>query len=173
MFLLVTSSHRLGRIQADLTRSHCETNDLAASHHWIQTRKSVTDRSSGFVIAVVDDDQRILASLQDLLESADYAVRPFTSATALLESGCLTETDCMLTDIDMPLMNGLELIRVVHAALPRLPILILTGHPDMLSRLPTVGSGDFRIFKKPFDGHELLTAVSEALPNPHPRTSGQ
>ena len=132
----------------------------------------MTDHPSGFVIAVVDDDQRILESLQDLLESADHAVRPFTSATALLESGCLAQIDCLITDIDMPVMNGLELIRVVHAALPGLPILIITGHLDMLNRMPTIGPGEYRVFKKPFDGQELLTAVSEALRNPDQRPSG-
>jgi len=152
--------------------SCCETNDPAAAHNWIQTRKSVTDRPSGFVIALVDDDQRILDSLQDLLESADHAVRPFTSAIALLESGCLTEIDCLITDIDMPVLNGFELIRVVRAARPGLPILIITGHPDMLNRFPTIGPGEYRVFKKPFDGQQLITAVSQALRNPHPRASG-
>jgi len=130
----------------------------------------VTDHSSGFIIAVVDDDQRILESLRDLLESADHAVRPFTSATAFLESGCLTQIDCLITDVDMPVVNGLELIKVVHAALPMLPILIITGHLYMLNRLPSIGPDEYRVFKKPFDGQDLLTAVSEALRNP--RTPG-
>ena len=131
----------------------------------------MTDHLSGFTIAVVDDDQGILESLEGLLESADHAVRLYTSATAFLESGCIAEIDCLISDIDMPVMDGFELLRVVHAARPRLPIIVITGHPDMLNRLPPIGPGHYRVFKKPFNGQELLTAVSDALRNPHPRTS--
>jgi FixJ family two-component response regulator len=131
----------------------------------------MTDHPPGFVIAVVDDDQGLLKSLEKLLESADHAVRLFASATALLESGCLPEIDCLISDIDMPVMDGFELLRLVHAERPRLPIILITGHPEMLNRLPPVNPGHYRLFKKPFDGQELLTAVSDALRNPPPRTS--
>jgi FixJ family two-component response regulator len=129
----------------------------------------LTDRPPGFTIAVVDDDQRILESLENLLESADHAVRLFASAAALLESGCLAEIDCLISDIDMPVMDGSELLRVVHSARPELPIILITGHPAMLNRLPPFGPGHYSLFKKPFNGQELLTAVSDALRNPRPR----
>ena len=127
----------------------------------------MTDRLSGYTIAVVDDDQRILESLQNLLESADYAVRSFASAAALLESDCLAEIDCLISDIDMPVVDGFELLRAVRAARPELPIILITGYPEMLNRLPSIGPGHYRLFTKPFDGHELLTAVSDALRSPH------
>ncbi len=130
----------------------------------------MTDRLSGYTIAVVDDDQRILESLQNLLESADYAVRSFASAAALLESDCLAEIDCLISDIDMPVMDGFELLRVAHAARPELPVILITGHPEMLNRLPAIGPGYYRSLKKPFDGQELLTALSDALGKPHLRT---
>ena len=130
----------------------------------------MTDRLSGYTIAVVDDDQRILESLQNLLESADYAVRSFASAAALLESDCLAEIDCLISDIDMSVMDGLELLRVVRAARPELPVILITGHPELLNRLPPMGPSHYRLFKKPFDGQELLTAVNDALRNPHLRT---
>jgi FixJ family two-component response regulator len=129
----------------------------------------MTDRPSGFTIAVVDDDQRILESLENLLESADHGARLFASAAALLESRCLAEIDCLISDIDMPVMDGFELLRVVHAARPELPIILITGHPEMLNRLPPIGPGHCRLFKKPFNGQELLTAVSDALRNLQPR----
>jgi FixJ family two-component response regulator len=123
----------------------------------------MTERSSGFVVAVVDDDQSILRSLGYLLESADYTVRLFTSATALLDSGCLPEIDCLISDIDMPGMDGLELLRLVHAARPALPTILITGYPDTLKRLPPLGESNPRLFTKPFDGSKLLTTLSDAL----------
>ena len=63
-------------------------------------------------------------------------------------------------------MDGFELLRAVHAARPELPIILITGHPEMLNRLPPIDRGHYRLFKKPFNGPELLTAISEALRNP-------
>ncbi len=131
----------------------------------------MADDPSRFTIAVVDDDQRILRSLEDLLESADHAVRLFASAAALLESGCLAEIDCLISDVDMPVMDGFELLRVVNAARPELPVIFITGYADMLHRLPPIGLAQYRLFKKPFDGQELLTGVGDALRNPPLRRS--
>ena len=131
----------------------------------------MTDHPPGYVIAVVDDDPGILRSLENLLESADHAARVFASAEALLESGCLAEIDCLISDIDLPVMDGLELLRAVRAARRELPIILITGYPEMLNRLPSMGPDHYRLFKKPFDGQELLRAVTEALRNPAPRTS--
>ena len=130
----------------------------------------MTDHPPSFTIAVVDDDRRILESLESLLESAYYALRSFASAAALLYSDCLAEIDCLISDIDMPVMDGFELLRVAHAARPEVPVILITGHPEMLNRLPAIDPGHYRLFTKPFDGQELLTAVSDALRNPHLRT---
>lgn len=123
----------------------------------------MTERSAVLVVAVVDDDQSVLWSLEYLLESADYAVRLFASGAALLDSGCLPEIDCLISDIDMPGMEGFELVRLVHAARPELPIILITGYPDTLQRLPGLRGSNPRTFTKPFHGPELLAAVSELL----------
>jgi FixJ family two-component response regulator len=131
----------------------------------------VTDNPSRVIIAVVDDDHGILESLESLLLSADYAVRVFTSAKALFESGCLYKVDCLISDINMPVMDGFELLRVVRAARPELPVIVITGHPDMLDRFQSIDHDRYRLFKKPFNGEELLIAISDALRSPPPRTS--
>ena len=120
-------------------------------------------RSASHVIAVIDDDPRILRSLEDLLESADYAVRAFASGAALLESGRLGEIACVISDVDMPGMDGFELLRLVHEARPGLPAILITGYPETLQRLPPPGAGGPRAFTKPFDGRELLAALGSAL----------
>ena len=123
----------------------------------------MTDQPSSSVVAVVDDDQSILRSLEYLLESADYTVRLFASGAELLDSGCLPEVDCLISDIDMPGMDGFELLRLVHAARPGLATILITGYPDTLKRLPPLGGSSPRLFTKPFQGPALLAAVSDAL----------
>lgn len=120
------------------------------------------DSPSSFVVAVVDDDRDILRSLEYLLQSADYAIRLFTSGAELLDSGCLPEIDCLISDIDMPSMDGVGLLRLVHTARPGLPIILITGYPETLKQLPPFGESKPRFFTKPFQGPELLAAVSAA-----------
>jgi FixJ family two-component response regulator len=122
----------------------------------------MTDPPSGFVVAVVDDDLSILRSIEYLLESADYAVRLFRSGAELLKGGRLSEIDCLISDIDMPGMDGFDLLRLVRAVHPGLPTILITGYPGTLERLAPSGGSNFRFFSKPFDGPELLAAVSEA-----------
>ena len=125
---------------------------------------TMSARPQVFIVAVVDDDESILQSLEYLLESADYAVRTFASAGALLESGDLPQIDCLISDVDMPGIDGFELVRLVHAARAGLPVILITGYPA-LKGLPPLGRTNPRVFTKPFQGHELLAAVSEALRN--------
>lgn len=130
----------------------------------------MTDRPPGLIVAGVDDDQRILESLENLLESAGHAVRLFPSAAALLESGSLAEIDCLISDIDLPEIDGFELLRLVYAARPELPVFLITAHSEMINRSSPSGSDHYRVFGKPFDAGELLKAVSDAVRHPHRRT---
>jgi FixJ family two-component response regulator len=127
----------------------------------------MNERSPSAMIAVVDDDQSVLRSLEYLLESADYGVRLFSSGPQLLESGCLPEFACLISDIDMPGMEGFELLRRVRAARPDLPVILISGYPETLRRLPGMGLGEVRCFNKPFQGSELLAAVSESIRDAH------
>jgi len=130
----------------------------------------MANQAPGFIIAVVDDDQRFLQSLESLLESAGHTVFLFNSAAALLDSSRLAEIDCLISDVNMPVMDGLELSRVVHAARPALPIILITAHPEMLTRSPTGDPNHYAFFTKPFDAQQLLSALSDLLGVTHLRT---
>jgi FixJ family two-component response regulator len=129
----------------------------------------MADHPRRSIVAAVDDDHRILESLEMLLESADYEVRLFSSAQALLESAGFREIDILISDIGMPVMDGFELGRVIQAARPGLPVILVTGRPDLLNRAPLDWPRHCRLFKKPFNGEELLTAVGDALQSPRRR----
>lgn len=112
------------------------------------------------VVAIVDDDQRLLESLRELLESAGHAVRTFSAGQTLLDSNALPEIDCLITDIGMPGMSGFELQRAVGERRPDLPVILVTGRHE-LAELPQATHN--RLFRKPFDGRALLAAIGDAL----------
>jgi FixJ family two-component response regulator len=124
---------------------------------------AMTDHPRRFVIAVVDDDPGMLESIESLLNSADYEVRLFPNAAALLESSALAEIDCLISDVAMAVMDGLELARAVQEVRPGLPVILVTGRPDLLRRPRLDRLGHYRVFKKPFDGQELLTSLAGML----------
>jgi FixJ family two-component response regulator len=114
-------------------------------------------------VAVVDDDPGILQSLAYLLESADYAVLVYSSAAALLDSNGLAKIDCLISDIDMPGIDGFELLQTISTMRPDLPTILITGYPDRLEGIPELGASQPRVFTKPFKGFELLAAVGESV----------
>ncbi|WEX74690.1 response regulator [Sinorhizobium numidicum] len=114
------------------------------------------------VVAIVDDDPRLLESLEDLLESAGYAARIFPSAGSLLISG-LSGVDLLITDIGMPGMDGFELRDWVKKVRPELPVFLITGRHEIADQDRAQGISGF--FRKPFDAQALLAAVDHALRN--------
>jgi FixJ family two-component response regulator len=111
-------------------------------------------------VAVVDDDPRVLESLEDLLESAGYVAYSFSSAGSLLACGLL-DVDVLITDIGMPGTSGLELRDLVKKARPELPVFLITGRHEIADQARAQGISGF--FRKPFDGQALLAAVANAL----------
>ena len=112
------------------------------------------------VIAIVDDDQRLLESLEDLLELAGHAVRVFSSAQMLLNSNALPEIDCLISDIGMPGIDGFELRRLMGERRPDLPVILITGRHEIAELLQAKHN---LFFRKPFDGQALLAAIGNAL----------
>jgi len=119
--------------------------------------------SSKSKIAVVDDDVRVLESIQELLESAGHSVCSFSSAQALLGDRMLSEIDCLIADIGMPFVNGFELHRLARDARPDLPIIFITARPEAATQKRAAAQGHQGFFRKPFDGPALLAAVEEAV----------
>jgi FixJ family two-component response regulator len=112
------------------------------------------------VVAIVDDDPRLLESVGDLLESAGYVARSFSSAGSLLVNG-LSDLDVLITDIGMPGMDGFELRDVVKKSRPELPVFLITGRHEIADQGRAQGICGF--FRKPFDAQVLLTAIANAL----------
>ncbi|THF54508.1 response regulator [Ollibium composti] len=113
-------------------------------------------------VAIVDDDPRLLESLADLLESAGYEARTFSSAGTLLAGGLL-DLDLLITDIGMPGTDGFELRGMVTKERPDLPIFLITGRHEIADQDRARDHSGF--FRKPFDAQQLLAAVAEALNN--------
>jgi FixJ family two-component response regulator len=114
------------------------------------------------VVAVVDDDHRLLESLEDLLESAGYRVRLFASAGQFLDTA-VAEVDCVITDIAMAGVDGFALQQIIRNLRPTLPVILITGHHEFATAEHEAVRGGRRLFEKPFDRQELLAAIDAEL----------
>jgi FixJ family two-component response regulator len=114
------------------------------------------------VIAVVDDDPRVLESLENLFESAGYTVATFSSGQSLLTSD-LSTIDCLITDIGMPGMDGFELLDIVKKTRSKLPVFLLTGRHEIGDQHRATGKDISGFFMKPFGGQDLLAAIDRTL----------
>jgi FixJ family two-component response regulator len=122
-------------------------------------------KSGGSTVAVVDDDRRVLESLEDLLESAGHTVLAFASGQALLQDDAFAAVDCLIADIGMPQLDGFELHRLARARRPELPVIFITGRHEIADQQRAMAAGNQGFFCKPFDGQALLAAIGRALSN--------
>ncbi len=116
-------------------------------------------------MAVIDDDQRVLESLEELLESAGFRAQVFQSAMDFLRSDAVSTSQCVISDIRMPDMDGWALEAAVSRARPGLPVILITGD-DVANREMQLRHARERqriLFRKPFDSHELLAATRAAV----------
>jgi FixJ family two-component response regulator len=115
------------------------------------------------VVAAVDDDFRVRESIESLLSSAGFTPWIFTSAEEFLESGTLASAACLITDVRMPGIDGLELQRRVGRDRPGLPVIFVSAHYDDETRRRALGQGAAAFLYKPFDAADLLGAIERAL----------
>jgi FixJ family two-component response regulator len=125
----------------------------------------VTDHSNNNhrLIAIVDDDESVQSALQDLLEAVGLATRSFGSAEEFLESGQYRNAACLVVDIRMPGMSGLELQTKLKTERSRVPIIFITAHGDEKMRLQAMRAGAVDFLTKPFDQDVLLDCIQAAL----------
>lgn len=117
------------------------------------------------LIAIVDDDDSMRTAVQDLLEAVGLAAQGFASAEEFLQSGNQHRTACLIADIRMPGMSGLELQAHLNAERCRIPIIFISAHGDEKMRLQARREGAVEFLSKPFDNEVLLDNVRAALEN--------
>ena len=115
------------------------------------------------MVAVIDDDEAFRAALQRLLKAAGFPVRSFASAEDFLKSGQQHETGCLVTDIRMPGMSGLDLQVKLSAEHCPIPTIFITAHGDEKMRLQAMRGGAVKFLGKPFDSAILLESVRAAM----------
>ena len=115
------------------------------------------------LIAIVDDDESVRGALEDMMQEAGFVTFACTSAEEFLDSPRKRQTACLITDIRMPGISGLELQSRLNAARHRIPIIFITAHGDEDMRLQALRAGAVEFLAKPFDDAQLLDNVRAAL----------
>ncbi len=115
------------------------------------------------IVHVVDDDPAIRDSLAFLLDTADLVSRTYESAAELLAQADHLAPGCIVTDVRMPEMNGLEMVRRLAEMGVRHPVIVMTGHADVPLAIEAVRAGVKDFIEKPFDDEALLASIRSAL----------
>ena len=115
------------------------------------------------LVSVVDDDQSVRESLPDLLNEFGFSVRAFSSAEAFLESDCVDQTRCLILDIAMPGMSGIDLQRELELRRKAVPIIFITAQRDETIRPRLLNQGAVECLFKPFSDTALFDALNAAL----------
>jgi FixJ family two-component response regulator len=115
------------------------------------------------LIAIVDDDESLQSALQDLIESEGLSTLCFGSAEQFLESDARHKAACLIADVRMPGMSGLELQAKLKAERCRIPIIFITAHGDAETRILAMRDGAVEFLTKPFDDAVLLEIVHGAV----------
>jgi FixJ family two-component response regulator len=115
------------------------------------------------LVAIVDDDDLMRSALQGLLKAVGLPARAFASADEFLESGQQHDTACLIADIRMSGMSGLELQARLNADRISIPTIFITAHGDERMRMQALRAGAVEFLAKPFDNRALLASVRAAL----------
>jgi FixJ family two-component response regulator len=115
------------------------------------------------VVSIVDDDLSVLRSMASLLRSAGIGVRAYASAESFLDANDFAAAGCLILDLRMPGMNGLELQRLLERIRCRVPVVLVSAHGSGEERARALRQGAVTFLQKPFHAEDLLRAVETAL----------
>ncbi|MGA7390600.1 MAG: response regulator [Pseudolabrys sp.] len=115
------------------------------------------------VIAIVDDDESFRRATTSFVRSLGYGTAAFDSAEAFLKSDRIDDADCLITDVQMPGMTGIELQGRLSAQGHRLPIIFITAFPEMKVRAQALAGGAVGFLSKPFNDQGLIACLNKAL----------
>jgi FixJ family two-component response regulator len=115
------------------------------------------------VISIVDDDASVRAATNNLLSSRGYVVHTFASAGDFLRSDRLQDSSCVVTDVQMPAVSGLDLLAHMRVQGNKTPFIIVTAFPDESVRARALRAGAIGFLAKPFGGSDLISCIEAAL----------
>jgi FixJ family two-component response regulator len=119
--------------------------------------------SETLVVSVVDDDPSVRVSVGALVRSLGYSACAFASAEDFLNSAELKTTDCLVADIQMPGMSGIELQKTLNAQGRKLPIVFITAYPEDYIKQQVLAAGALCLLSKPCDGDALVACIEAAV----------
>ncbi|WP_448043630.1 response regulator transcription factor [Bradyrhizobium liaoningense] len=123
--------------------------------------------SAASVISVLDDDPYVRAAINNLLESRGYVVHTFASAEEFLRSSDSNGTSCVIADVQMPLMTGIDLLMQIRAHGSATPFIFITAFPDESVRVRALRAGAICFLGKPFAASDLMQCLDRALASGH------
>ena len=120
------------------------------------------------LISIVDDDESVREAAKGLMKALGYAAETFPSAEDFLQSQQVPRTACLIADVNMPGMSGLDLHRHLSTSGKRIPTILITAYPDNGVRDRALNAGVICYLSKPFDEGDLLSCIHSALPSDRP-----
>jgi two-component system, LuxR family, response regulator FixJ len=126
-------------------------------------RRERSPMPGSHLVHVVDDDVDVRKSLGFLLATADFAVRLYESATAFLATATSNLDGCIVTDVRMPGIDGIEFLRQLRSRGHSVPVIVMTGHADVALAVQAMKEGASDFIEKPFDDEVLIEAIRSAL----------
>src|SRR6516164_251485 len=124
------------------------------------------------LIAIVDDDELARDGIRELVESFRYKAVTFSSAAHFLDSGVIAETTCLITDLQMPGLNGLDLQEALKLQGNQIPVILVTAYPHDKHRTRALNNGAVAFLSKPFDDRSLMECLTDAIELHHKSGSG-
>lgn len=146
-------------------KQHQSTMDdpQGVAHCFVMESRQGTSATERSLVSVVDDDESVRESLPDLLREFGFAARAFSSAEEFLLSDCVEETRCLILDVAMPGMNGLDLQQELRIRGQEIPVIFITAQKDEAIREQAFKQGAVNLLYKPFSDTALLDALNAAF----------